>query len=45
MVSREKYTKTSGELDSALLREKQAEDLLKEQGTWTLASLMILFCL
>jgi len=32
MVSRDKYTKACSELDSALLREKQAEDLLKEQG-------------
>ena len=32
MVNRDKYNKVCGELDSALLREKQAEDLLKEQG-------------
>ena len=32
MVSRDKYNKVCTELDGALLREKQAEDLLREQG-------------
>ncbi len=32
MVSKDKYSKVCYELDSAMLREKQTEDLLREQG-------------